>query len=242
MTLQRGPFSQPSPTHSTTQADQKGSALAHSALLPPLATATAKSLFVLFAPSFFTVLPSLLTFLWLRLQKRQRLFTAQSSHSFFRKPAAFPDGIILLSLFRILSSTMTNFSTLFGLIASSFFFYGILADSIVTQSNGLLFSYSTSGTEVKTFVLQTAVVTTCTPCSTVGTVTPMPSVQIQTTSSGTSIRPQLCLIAGAFTVLSGLVLILAWWIDGLMEWDWRKASFLCLSPFILFLCLYFCGP
>lgn len=110
-------------------------------------------------------------------------------------------------------------SGLLGLIAYFLFFDCILADSLVTQGNGLVFSYSTSGTATETFILQTTVVTSCVPCtatatpsaapSAVPTTAPNPSVQVQSTSGGSTVKPQLRMVAATVGVLGSLYFILA---------------------------------
>jgi len=104
---------------------------------------------------------------------------------------------------------MRILSTLPGLTASSVVLDLILAESVVTESNGLVLSYSTSGAAVQTFVLQTTVVTSCAPCTATAAVVPAPPTQVQTTSTGLSLNPRIYLVAGMITALTAFVFIFA---------------------------------
>jgi hypothetical protein len=110
---------------------------------------------------------------------------------------------------------MKLFSGLLGLIAYFLFFDCILADSVFTQPNGLVFSYSTSGTVTQTFILKTTVVTSCAPCtataapSAAPTAASNPSVQVQSTSGGSTLKPQLRMVAATVGFLGSLYFVLA---------------------------------
>ena len=99
--------------------------------------------------------------------------------------------------------------TLFTLVV--FLTSSVLAQ-IVTQTDGEVFSYSVSGTVTQTFVLQTTVVTSCGACMSTssaasGSSTAVPSAQVQSTSGGNALRPQI-LVAGV-GLIGGLVFALA---------------------------------
>jgi hypothetical protein len=154
--------------------------------------------------------------------KRSQLRISESSIStarirFLRDPLASsnfsPDIRHTPSSPTILLKVMKLLSGLLGLIAYFLFFDCILADSVITQPNGLVFSYSTSGTVTQTFILQTSVVTSCAPCTATATPTPAPtavanpSVQVQTTSGGSTSKPQLRMVAVTASILGSLYLI-----------------------------------
>jgi len=113
---------------------------------------------------------------------------------------------------------MKLFSGLLGLIVYFLFFDCILADSVITLPNGLVFSYSTSGTVTETFILQTTVVTSCAPCTATAspsdasldapTAAPNPSVQVQSTSGGSTLKPQLRVVAATVGLLGSLYFVL----------------------------------
>jgi len=109
--------------------------------------------------------------------------------------------------------TMKFFSALFSLLA---FLSVVLCQSIVTQSDGSVFSYTVSGSVTQTFVLSTTVITSCGPCTpgasasgsaaAPGSSTATPAIQAQAQSAATSLRPQVIGLAGLIT---GLIFVLA---------------------------------
>ena len=167
-------------------------------------------LFDLFVPFFFFVRSSLSL-------KFERSITPSALVSFgelklwhFRNRTALPDqGVSLLCSSQVSICIMRIFSRLLGLIACYALFDSILADSIVTQSNGLVLLYSTSGTTVQTFVLHTTVVTSCAPCTATAAVIPAPSTQVQTTSAGFRLNPRIYVVAGMVAPLGAFLFIFA---------------------------------
>lgn len=117
-----------------------------------------------------------------------------------------------------------KFSSSFLALLSLFTLFScVLAGSDSSAGTGsLVFSTTTSGTVVQTFVLKTTVITSC-PCSTAvptitattatttttGGSTQSPTLQVQETSMGNSVRPRLLVVAGGIGVLSSVLFIFA---------------------------------